>query len=107
MLLPERARRALKEYNKKQQDNSHTLPESLDDAGASVVHPGLGPTDHGTYNLVRSTRGSGMTEKCSQIDVAIRSLLQRIPIGVPSMAHPLRIIGYVLLPAAVKMRLPC
>lgn len=39
--------------------------------------------------LLRSARGSGVIEKCSQVDAAIRSLLQGIPMGAPSVAPPL------------------
>lgn len=38
MLLPELARPVLSGYNKKQGNNDHKLPESLEDAGVSVVN---------------------------------------------------------------------
>jgi len=38
MLLPELAKRVLEEYNQKQDDDTQKLPESLEDAGVSVVN---------------------------------------------------------------------
>jgi predicted ATP-dependent endonuclease of OLD family len=67
MLLPELAKRILKTYNKKQEEPAKRLPESLEDAGVSVINIGGVYFRHfmQLFCNVNGTSGENVPVRCS------------------------------------------